>query len=309
MSGEHGVAYAGVDVGGTKIAAGYLDEAGRPVSVGTEPTTPGGGTANLAAIERLLAHPALRGAETVGLSVATTLNADATLRDPRGWFGWTGIDPGERLSTAGRSVVTVADAEAGAMGELVRGAGAGSRHLLYVTVGTGVAHCFVHQGEPLAGAHRSAYFSGYTSPARCPWPPLCDESTVEDISSGSAIARAWSGDPRHDAREVFRAAGNGDERATTVIDHAAWHLGALVADLIMIYDPDIVVIGGGLGTGADAYRESAVQTARRRIVPEHARDVPIVPAALDGMSCWVGALELARGGATPSAPGGRDVLA
>lgn len=289
---EQTVKVVGVDIGGTKIAAGYLDADGTPVQLGTAPTLPFDGAANAAAVRRLIDDPRVADAAILGVSVATTFDHDDRLRDPRGWFGWPGENLAEVLGTAERPAVIIADAAAGAMGEYLHGEGQGCGHLLYLTVGTGISHCLVIDGKPVGGAHNAAYFSGYTPQARCSGDE-CDFAHVEAISAGPALARAYGGPDAHDARPVFAAAATGEERAVDVVEHAAWHLGALMATLLSIYDPGLLVVGGGLGTGVDAYRDRAIEVARELVTTEHARAIPIVPAALRSESCWVGAIGMA----------------
>jgi glucokinase len=292
---------AGIDIGGTKIAAGYLD-GGHLVETGVESTTVGDGPANIRTIKRMLAHPSLAGASRVGVSMATTMEADGTLRDPHNWFGWKGADLSGLLATGDTrdTVFTiVADAEAGALGEYRLGAGRDDVRALYLTVGTGIAHCFIEAGLPLRGAHNAAFFSGYTIPARCSWPE-CDAPYVERISSGTGIAEAYFGDARADARRVFDEARRGDARAADVIEHAAWHLGVLLADLMLVYDPDSVVVGGGLGSGAHGFRERAVEIARQQVSVTHTRSIPVKAAALGSSSCWAGAIVAVLEAESPS---------
>jgi glucokinase len=293
MSAEDAAAplVIGVDVGGTKIAAGHRDSSGELVPLGVLPTVPFDGDANARSVLELVGRADADHA-IVGLSVATTVTAKGVLRDPRGWFGWRGEDPANRLRLAGVDAVTIADAEAGAVGEHRRGAGVGAQDLLYVTVGTGISHCVIRSGVPIRGAHASATFSGYMVPARCTWAD-CSARIVEDIASGPAIGRAWGGPDERDARRVFAAAAEGDARASDVIAHATWHLGALLADLVVTNDPDRIVIGGGLGSGAHGYRHEAVAVMRDWIHPEHLRTVPVEAAALGSSSCWVGAIDIA----------------
>lgn len=288
----------GVDIGGTKIAAGYLEVDGTPVLLGTAPTTPFDGEANAATVRGLIADPRVEDATLLAVSVATTFDNEDLLRDPRGWFGWPGQNLADVLGSARRPAAVVADAAAGAMGEYLYGEGRGCRQLLYLTVGTGVSHCFVLDGRPLGGANNAAYFSGYTPPARCSR-ESCSFPHVEAISAGPSIAREFSGPDARDARPAFAAAAAGDERAIDVIEHAAWHLGALIATLLSVYDPDRLVIGGGLGTGVPEYRDRAITVARELVTTEHARSIPIVAAALHSESCWVGAIGMASAIAIP----------
>lgn len=292
---------AGIDIGGTKIAAGRLED-GRLIETGVEATALGDGSANVETIRRMLSHPDLAGARRVGVSMATTMEADGTLRDPHNWFGWKGADLSALLAARapeGTEFTIVADAEAGALGEYRLGAGRGDGRSLYLTVGTGIAHCFVESGVPLRGAHNTAFFSGYTNPSRCAWTD-CDAPFVERISSGTAIAEAYFGDARADARRVFELARQGDGRAADVIEHAAWHLGMLLADLMLIYDPDAVVVGGGLGSGAHAFRDRAVEVAREHVSVAHTKTIPVKAAALGSSSCWAGAIVAVLDSATSS---------
>lgn len=282
----------GVDIGGTKIAAGCLDESGSPVLLGTAPTTPFDGKANAETVHRLIGDELLANARGLGVSIATTFDEQGLLRDPHGWFGWQGQSLDAVFSTAERPAFVEADSVAGAVGEYLMGAGRNQQHLLYVTVGTGVAHCFVLHGKPLVGAHNAAYLSGYTPQAACPW-PACDFEHVESIASGPGIAWAYAGDGARDARPVIAAAESGDARAADIVEHAAWHLGALLATMIPMYDPSLVIIGGGLGTGAHSYRTRAIEYAHQLVTKKHVDPVPIVPAALGSESCWVGAIGVA----------------
>lgn len=283
----------GVDIGGTKIAAGYVNASGEAVLLGTASTTPYDGAANLATVERLISQSEVAGADLLGVSVATTFDHRGALRDPRGWFGWKGQVLADLLERPDRRALVFADAAAGAVGEYTRGAGSTLDHLLYVTVGTGISHSFVIDGTPLNGAHNSAYFSGYTPQARCQR-ERCDFADVEKICSGPALAREFSGPEARDARPVIAAARAGDARALQIVEHAAFHLGALIATMVMMYDPAGVVIGGGLGTGATDYRTRAVEIARSLIITEHGRAIPMKAAELGASSCWVGAIEMAH---------------
>ncbi len=279
----------GVDIGGTKISAGYIDESGRAIEIGKELTTPGNGGANLAAIRRLLSSPLLGQFKRVGISVATTFDAAENLRDPNSWFGWKGRNLVELLDLPDKFVHVVADAEAGAVGERKLGASRGFVNPLYITVGSGISHCYIDGDRPLRGAQNAGYFSGYTFPSRCDQ-KTCDAPFVERISSGKAIAQDYFGDQSADARVVFERALAGEKRAAQIIEHAAWHLGTLVGNLMLVFDPDGVVIGGGLGSAQHQFRNRLTSIAREQVTVAHTRQIPIVAAELGPASCWVGAI-------------------
>jgi glucokinase len=279
----------GVDIGGTKISAGYLHRDGRHVEVGVEATTPYDGRANIDAVRRLLATGSVASASKVGVSVATTFDATGSLRDPHGWFGWTGANLVDLLSLNDKFVHVIADGEAGAVGERKQGASQRFKCPLYVTIGSGIAHCFIDGDRPIRGAQNAAYFSGYTVPAKC-WRATCDAPFVEKISSGKAIALEYFGDQGADTRIVFDRALAGEQRASEIIEHAAWHLGTMIGNLMLVFDPDGVVIGGGLGSRQHQFRERITAIAREQVTVAHTKRIPIVAAELGPSSCWVGAI-------------------
>ncbi|MEU8200309.1 ROK family protein [Streptosporangium sp. NPDC049046] len=288
-------AIAGVDVGGTKIAVGVLHADGTSTRIGVEPTVRGTGEANAATVRTLLRRACDTFAiAAVGLSVTTTVDGDGRFRDLTSWIGWRGWTPADVLGDMprelrdGGSVIAANDAACGALAEWSLGAGRGANDTLFVSLGTGLSHSLVHDGRVLTGAHGGALFSGYAPPARCPW-STCEAGTVEDICSGPALAEAYRGPGARDARPVLDDARDGVPAAGDVVDHAAWHLGAYLAGLVQSYDPEVVVIGGGLGTGAPGYVEPAVRIARDLIRLPFASRVPFTPAALGADSGWLGA--------------------
>ncbi len=287
-----GASAVGIDVGGTKILAGRWD--GRHLSdVSRVSTIPGDGPRNFEAVRDLLDQPPLRDEGRVGISVPTSVGPDGILRDDDGAVGWGDYPLGRMLSHEHRRVTVFSDVECGAVAEARWGAGRDARFVLYITVGTGLSHCYVIDGRPLVGYTSSGYYSGYMLPARCA-SETCNATTIEQIAAGPGIARAYAADPRaRDARPVFENARRGDPAAQAVIAHAAWHLGVMMADLIHVLNPEIIVMGGGIGSSVTSYREQAIAVARGLVKPSECRDIPVVPAGFDSTSCCVGAAALA----------------
>ncbi|MGA9113035.1 MAG: ROK family protein [Candidatus Dormiibacterota bacterium] len=280
----------GIDVGGTKIAAGLLDEGGRFEELDILPTRRGDGGANLTTLRDLIrAAPA--GLSAIGVSVRTLLDPAGALRDPRGVLGWRGVNLARELSVDGAEVTVSRDVECGAVAEVQYGAGQGTSDALYVTIGTGISHCLVKCGVPLSGAHGAAS-SGQAPPARCTR-QHCVAQSVEQICSGPALASEYAGREAQDASDVITGAEAGESRAVEIISHAGWHLGAYLATLMLTLDPEIVVIGGGLGTHASTYREIAIGVARSVGFARLLGELPIVPASLGDGSAWIGAAHIA----------------
>jgi glucokinase len=147
---------------------------------------------------------------------------------------------------------------AAALAEARFGAGRGSRHFVYVTAGTGIAHTLVIDGRPMPGAHGAALILGA--------PP------VERLASGRALA----GDAGH-------------------VEQAGAALGQALAFLAHALDPERIVLGGGLGRDP-AYRGAVEAGLRRWLEPPAHTAVPLVPARLGVDAGCIGAALYALGG-------------
>jgi glucokinase len=285
----------GIDVGGTKIAFGTLTTDGAPHEFPPLSTVRGDGEANLKSLRQIIS---IFGVETstLGISVRTTLDKEGKLRDPANCLGWRGLRLGDSLSL-GRfaATVIVPDVQCGAIAEAAKGAGQGIADFVYVTIGTGLSHCAVVDGVPVVGTNGAAFMSGCAVPCRCGQPD-CDAATVEDICAGPGLAAALTraGLPAEDARSVSEHVSQGVPAALETTEHAACHLGAYLSNLLQTFDPSLLIIGGGVGSGFTYYRERAMCYARRYTLMDHNQVTPIVPAALGASSAWMGAAYASR---------------
>jgi glucokinase len=248
----------GIDVGGTKIAAGLVDTASGACEARFERVTrperePSAVLGECVAMARRLA--AGRAGIPIGIGVCELVDREGHTQSAQ-TLDWRGVDIAGAFGDLGRAVVE-SDVRAGAMAEAQFGGGRGVEELLYVTVGTGISSCLVLGGRPYAGARGNAICFGA--------PP------VEDAASGLALAAAGG---RQWAEDVLA-----DPELDAVVEAAAAALGAGLAWLVNALDPGAVVIGGGLGL-VDRYRELAVATMRPMIFADTARDVPVVPARM-----------------------------
>tara|TARA_A100001037_G_scaffold253369_3_gene237943 strand:- start:951 stop:1271 length:321 start_codon:yes stop_codon:yes gene_type:complete len=89
--------------------------------------------------------------------------------------------------------------------------------------------------------------------------------------------------------EIFEAANDGDRQAVEIIQTAARALGKNVAQMINLFDPAAVVLGGGLGLAPGLFRDTLIESARRQIWHVPVQDLPIVPAELGTLAGLVGA--------------------
>jgi glucokinase len=292
-------AILGIDLGGTKIAAGLVDESGA-VSGRRSVATPArdGAAAVLAAIVELAREVIGSVPDTpVGCGIGAAGVIDPVTGDVLSATGslpgWSGTALRTELSALlDLPVLAMNDVQAHSLGEAVRGAGAGHSSVLTVAAGTGIGGALVVDGSLLRGRHGAAGHYGHIVSADAVGRPCPCGGTghVESVASGPALRNLYleSGGDAADAREVFALAATGDQRAQAAIDRAATALGVLIGGLVNEIDPDLVVLAGGLADSGDSWTSCVTAAARREMLPL-LRGCPIVPARLGSDSALVGA--------------------
>jgi glucokinase len=293
MSGQFAI---GVDVGGTKIAAGLLDAAtGEGIARRIVPTRPErGGAATLddaVALVEELAAASPGPIAAVGIGVPE-------LVDPRGRIAsaqtldWHDLPVVERLGQIAPATVE-ADVRAAALAEARLGAGRPFADFAYISIGTGVSSTLVIAGRPYAGARGGALVLA-TGPLTAPC-PRCGELisfVLEDYASGRALAARFAaarGEPVAGAEGVLAAAAAGDATARAIVQSAAETLGGAIGWLVNVADPAAVVVGGGLGSAAGLYWDRLIDAVRRHIWSDAARSLPLLQAQLGSDAGWIGA--------------------
>lgn len=314
----------GVDLGGTKTAAGVVSPSGDVLASDTIPTlNRAGGEAILDATATLITGLVERAADAgltvsgVGVGSAGVIDAAAgtvvSATDAiRGWAG-TAL-AGGLSSRLGLNVRAVNDVHAHALGEAWLGAAAGTSSSLMVAFGTGVGGSFVLHGSPVlghrfVGGHVGHFASPYAVVNGQPLPCVCGSAGhVEAIASGPAIHESFlrfggSASAALDTRAVFGlVSGIHDAGAAAASEEdvaaarAAVELGALAAGqavggLINILDPETVVISGGLADAGELWWKP-METALRQELLSPLVGVPVVPAALGNTAAIVGAAKL-----------------
>jgi glucokinase len=254
----------GIDVGGTKIAAGLVDGgSGRVLAREELPTRPERGGSAVLSDCAALAH-ALGGGEVpvgVGLCELVDLRGRPESADT---VDWRGLDVTGAI--AAPRVVLESDVRAVARAEALYGAGVDRSPFLYVVIGTGASACLVVDGEPYAGARGRAIVLGA--------PP------VEQFASGQALARR-AGAERAEAVLA-------DPAWTSLVDEAAAALGHVLAVLVNALDPSVLVIGGGLG-GEPSFRERVASAVHASIAYRPAPPLEILGSRLGPDGGLVGA--------------------
>lgn len=304
----------GVDLGGTKTAAGVVSADGEVLFSETIPTLnrDGGGAildATSALVSALISKAQAEGLCVAGVGVGSAGVIDSgrgvVVSATDSILGWAGTELtaglAARLGLAPDAVRAVNDVHAHALGEAWTGAAAGTASSLLVAFGTGVGGSLVLAGKPVlghryVGGHVGHFASPYARHGGAPLPCVCGGAGhVEAIASGPAIretyVRLGGTAPAPDARSVFALAGTGDALAIQAVGLGAGAAGQAVGGLANILDPEVVVVSGGLSDAGAPWWRPMERTLRAELLPALAA-LPVVPAKLGNAAAIVGAASL-----------------
>ncbi|WP_435616376.1 ROK family protein [Streptomyces sp. 1222.5] len=179
------------------------------------------------------------------------------------------------------------DANLAALGEYTYGVGEGSRLFAYILIGTGLGMGVVSEGRLFTGAHGLAGEIGFL-----PWPGRQKPERLEDAVSGVAVvesARRFGMSGQLTAKAVFDAARRGDPAAARAVELEGERIAHTVAAAAAVLDPDLVVLGGGVGHNVNLLRRPVREHARA-LTPLRSR---IVPSPLGGDAVLLGAVATA----------------
>jgi glucokinase len=225
--------------------------------------------------------------------------------------GWEGEVPLRKIveETLGLPVQPVNDANVAAVGEFRRGAGRGSRTMVYLTVSTGIGGGVIVEGRLLEGVRGMAGEIGHITIDM--HGPVCNCGNIgclERLASGTNIARrfrealaagetsavtSWLEGRSPTAEDVSRGAREGDPLASRVWDDCMRALGFGVVSVIHLFNPDIVVLGGGVTNAGEQVFDPVRAVVRAHTMPLPRRGVDIVRAQLRDNAGLYGAASLA----------------
>jgi glucokinase len=272
-----------VDIGGTKIAGGLVHPHGEIINWKECPTEAGKGkiTDNLLSLLHSLLPK--EGIEAIGIACAGLIDPykGVVITSPH-LPDWSFFPLKERVEAEwGIRTYLMNDANAAALGEHIYGAGRGVKNLIYVTVSTGIGGGVILNGKLYTGAWGTAGEVGHTTIEANG--PLCDcgnKGCWEALASGSAIAKeaikgVIEGIPTSigevvskgediSAQVVYEAAQRGDRLASDIIHKAAIYFGIGLANLVNMFNPELIIIGGGVAKMGRVFIEPAVAEMKRR---------------------------------------------
>ena len=298
-----------VDVGGTKLAAGLVEPAGRVLTWSQVPTPVGLDAEQLwrtldALITKIMEGAELTAADLVGCGCGCggPMEWPAGVVSPLNIPGWRGFPLRSRLEERlpGIPVRVHNDAIAMVAGEHWRGAGRGRDNVLGMVVSTGVGGGLVLDGRLVAGASGNAGHIGHVvvDPDTGPECVCGGRGCAEAIARGPALvawaqAEGWRPDQQDaTARELADDGALGHPVGLAAMRRAGRALGIAIASATALCDLEVVSVGGGLSQAGPLLFDPLEEALRAHARLEFTRQVRVVPAALGQSAGLVGAAAL-----------------
>ena len=292
-----------VDLGGTTIRAALAQTDGRLLNVVKIPTRAETGleavTDRVEAAIRQAAGEAWAEVRGIGIIAPGPLDPwEGVIIQAPNLPGWENVPLKAMFETSLKRPVHIGnDANLAALAEQQFGVGQGLKDLIYLTVSTGIGGGIIIDDHVLLGAHGLGGEVGHM--VVDPQGPMCNCGTrgcLEAVASGTGIARAArqrmteslgrgiverAGSPDAiTARAVGQAAIAGDALAIALIQEAAEWIGLGIVSLMRLFNPQIVIVGGGVSQVGDLFFDRIQQTVQANLLRPYWEDCPIVPVSL-----------------------------
>jgi glucokinase len=320
MGKNQGPLALGIDLGGTKILTAVADPRGEMRSRDHSITPAAKGTD---AVIQAILQSAARALQQAGIS-ASELSAIGVgapgLSNPQTGVlytspnlpGWRDVPLRDIIEEKfSKKSFLINDANAAAVGELSFGAGKGARDLIYITISTGIGGGLIIDGRIYTGPAGTAGELGHMTIDD--EGPSCNCGNIgcwETLASGTALARearrritegaettildhAGGDVEKVTAETVHKAAVRGDSLASELIARTSYYVGVGLANLINIFNPELIVIGGGLSNMGDMLLEPAFREAKQRAFKQSYWAVRFARAELGRNSGVLGAAAFA----------------
>ena len=293
----------GVDIGGTKIAVGIVDRAGKILAQGRTPMVPNGTPeAALNAVVSAIDSILFSGTEVEGIGICAPGPLDpesGIVLNPPNLPCWRNFPLAERVRAKYKVPVNVDnDANAAALAETLWGAAQGFRYVFYATIGTGIGTGIVFDGAIYHGKTGSAGEGGHVSiDYRGPVCGCGKRGCIEILAAGPAIgARARAKiavEPLRGKTIVELAKGNvsaitsqhvgeafesGDPLAREVLEETVHLLTIWLGNIVDLLDPDVIVVGGGVAAMLRTFFEEIKRGMPEWCVNPRASEIPLLMA-------------------------------
>ncbi|MBN1160954.1 MAG: ROK family protein [Dehalococcoidales bacterium] len=306
-----------VDIGGTKIMAALFSADGKMQAKDTRPTLAGEGVDAVverlySAIQDILENNNLVFSQLGAISIACAGGIDTekgiVVTPSPGLPGWSGLPLADIIKEkTGVITYVLNDASAAALGEQRYGAGKGIKDLVLLTLGTGIGGGIIIDGKLYLGANGGAGELGHMTVEAGGLPCDCGNTgCLEMYASGRAVAadaveRLRKGEKSSLAGNVEKlsaemvgvAAQKGDKLAREVIERAAFYLGVGMVNIANIFNPQMIVIGGGLAGIGEILIAPGRKMVAERAFSISSRNIKIVGAKLGNEAGVYGAAAFA----------------
>jgi glucokinase len=286
----------GVDVGGTKLLGGVIARDGTVVRRHELPTPTSSEEALLAALEELVDGLLEEDVRALGFGIPSTIDQQAGQAVQSVNIPLEDVPFRDRFAKRFSLPVGIDnDANAAAIAEWKVGAGRGTRHMVMLTLGTGVGGGLILDGRPYRGALGAAAELGHVVVQfdGRPCQGLCTgRGHIETYATGVAASRdaAEALGAGADSRVLLQRARSDDPIALEVLGAIARRLGATMGSLVNIFNPEVIVIGGGWGKAAGEFLLETARAVMRQEALSPGRElVRVVPAKLGSEAGLVGA--------------------
>lgn len=304
----------GIDLGGTKIKGIVVDMKGNIISESTVPTNAADGEE--AVFDRILfvidnvinkSKKSIKEINAIGIGSPGPLDPKKGILYKTVNLPFTYFELVKPIREKyGIPAFLDNDANVAAIGEYMFGAGRGTKNIVYVTVSTGVGGGAIINGAIYRGNTGNALEIGHVTLKEDG--PLCNcgnYGCLEALASGTGIARharraleqgkesSLNKYENITSYEVFKEAEDGDKVAKEILDYCLNYLGIGIANLIHTFDPEMIIIGGGVTKAGHIVFDKIQEVVNKRCMKVMAEACKIVPAELAGDSGAMGAAALA----------------
>ncbi|MCZ8511555.1 ROK family protein [Paenibacillus filicis] len=272
----------GIDIGGTKIRGGLINNDGQVLQILEMPTEADrGGEHVVSRIERLIGELMTEQVCGIGIGVSGQVGLDGTILSATKTFpGWAGIALQKRIADRTKLPVRVLnDVQAMALGELHYGEGKGIREFLCLALGTGVGGAIVSDGKLVRGANGAAGEMGHSlfiaGGRQC---PCGKKGCLEAYLSGTALVKRYEEmtHSQKNGQEIIADALKGEASAERLIRQFIEELAQAVSSLVTVFNPSKVILGGGVIDGIRPFLSGFQNSVIRLVSATAAKDLSVV---------------------------------
>jgi len=297
-----------VDLGGTNCSVAIIDRHGRVVARKKLPVDNSSASGPVLQITKLASELARStGFRAAGVAVPGLVRRDGTVWAPN-LKGWNRMPLASRLMRAlDTPVVVESDRNAAVLGECWRGAARGKSDVIVLMIGTGIGAGILSGGRIVRGAHELSGCAGWLTVTGEETPESSQMGELESLTAGPAIARHAKAGLAQGRKsilselnrealttlDVATAARRGDALSREIFQTCGRLLGLGVANLVSVFDPEIIVIGGGMAGAADLFLDALKKGMLERAQPLAAKQVKIAVSKLGDAANLLGCARLA----------------